>query len=276
MKPQGKQKLKIFYSLTMCVISLFCIVTCSLAWFARNDDVNGTGMSVTVQKSSGLLGVEFFVEDTTVESGFLSATNQNSVTLGKYDLLANNYRILVKVYVENTFEADSLKFVARTDTDYFLGDGNHALLPELTADNVATAGYTNALSSVVGFYALQSTDFTATGNNGYTVNRLAAIEKDLKNFIVDTDTTGDDGTTTTTTTSVSSSVNVGTPYLSDDTYTSSDGTTTNCKSMFLLVTYDKGLMTRVFTANIGNQNIADIDEIPFAYDFTLTIEPTNA
>lgn len=274
MKPQVKQKLKIFYSLTMCFISLFCIVTCSLAWFARNENVNGTGMSVTVQKSSGLLGVEFFVEDDDVESGFLREANQNSVTLGKYDLLTNDYRILVKVYVENTFEANSLKFVARTNTSYFLGDGNHDLLRELTADNVATAGYTNALSSVVGFYALQAADFTSS-SNGYTVNGLATIEKNLKNFIVDTKTTNADGSTTTTT-SVSSSVNVGTAYLMDDTYTASDGTTTNCKSMFLLVTYDKGLMTRVFTANIGNQAIADVKTIQFAYDFTLSIEPTNA
>lgn len=274
MKPQVKQKLKIFYSLTMCFISLFCIVTCSLAWFARNENVNGTGMSVTVQKSSGLLGVEFFVEDDDVESGFLREANQNSVTLGKYDLLTNDYRILVKVYVENTFEANSLKFVARTNTSYFLGDGNHDLLRELTADNVATAGYTNALSSVVGFYALQAADFTSS-SNGYTVNGLATIEKNLKNFIVDTKTTNADGSTTTTT-SVSSSVNVGTAYLMDDTYTASDGTTTNCKSMFLLVTYDKGLMTRVFTANIGNQAIADVKTIQFAYDFTLSIEPTSA
>ena len=274
MKPQVKQKLKIFYSLTMCFISLFCIVTCSLAWFARNENVNGTGMSVTVQKSGGLLGVEFFVEDKNVESGFLRAADQNSVTLGKYDLLTNDYRILVKVYVENTFEADSLKFVARTSTDYFLGDGNHNLLPVLNADNVTSAGYTNALSSVVGFYALQSADFTSSGN-GCTVNGLATIEKNLKNFIVDTETTNGDGTTTTTT-SVSSSVNVGTAYLSDDTYTASDGTTTNCKSMFLLVTYDKGLMTRVFTANLGNKNITNVDAVPFAYDFTLSIEPTNA
>lgn len=274
MKPQVKQKLKIFYSLTMCFISLFCIVTCSLAWFARNENVNGTGMSVTVQKSGGLLGVEFFVEDKNVESGFLRAADQNSVTLGKYDLLTNDYRILVKVYVKNTFEADSLKFVARTSTDYFLGDGNHNLLPVLNADNVTSAGYTNALSSVVGFYALQSADFTSS-SNGCTVNGLATIEKNLKNFIVDTETTNGDGTTTTTT-SVSSSVNVGTAYLSDDTYTASDGTTTNCKSMFLLVTYDKGLMTRVFTANLGNKNITNVDAVPFAYDFTLSIEPTNA
>lgn len=274
MKPQVKQKLKIFYSLTMCFISLFCIVTCSLAWFARNENVNGTGMSVTVQKSGGLLGVEFFVENKNVESGFLRAADQNSVTLGKYDLLTNDYRILVKVYVENTFEADSLKFVARTSTDYFLGDGNHNLLPVLNADNVPSAGYTNALSSVVGFYALQSADFTSS-SNGYTVNGLATIENNLKNFIVDTETTNGDGTTTTTT-SVSSSVNVGTAYLSDDTYTASDGTTTNCKSMFLLVTYDKGLMTRVFTANLGNKSITNVDAIPFAYDFTLSIEPTNA
>ena len=61
----------------------------------------------------------------------------------------------------------------------------------------------------------------------------------------------------------------------DDTYTASDGTTTNCKSMFLLVTYDKGLMTRVFTANLGNKSITNVDAIPFAYDFTLSIEPTN-
>lgn len=274
MKPQVKQKLKIFYSLTMCFISLFCIVTCSLAWFARNENVNGTGMSVTVQKSSGLLGVEFFVEDDDVESGFLREANQNSVTLGKYDLLANNYRILVKVYVENTFEADSLKFVARTSTDYFLGDGNHDLLRELTADNVATAGYTNALSSVVGFHALQSAEFATNSSNGYTVNGLATIEKNLKTFIVDTETPNGDGETTTTT-SVSSSVNVGTAHLSDDTYTASDGTTTNCKSMFLLVTYDKELMTRVFTANLGNKSITNVDAIPFAYDFTLSIEPTN-
>lgn len=274
MKPQVKQKLKIFYSLTMCFISLFCIVTCSLAWFARNENVNGTGMSVTVQKSSGLLGVEFFVEDKNVESGFLRAADQNSVTLGKYDLLTNDYRILVKVYVENTFEANSLKFVARTNTSYFLGDGNHNLLPVLNADNVTSAGYTNALSSVVGFYALQSADFTSS-SNACTVNGLATIEKNLKNFIVDTETPNDDGSTTTTT-SVSSSVNVGTAHLMDDTYTANDGTTTNCKSMFLLVTYDKGLMTRVFTANIGNQAIADVKTIPFAYDFTLSIEPTNA
>lgn len=273
MKPQVKQKLKIFYSLTMCFISLFCIVTCSLAWFARNENVNGTGMSVTVQKSGGLLGVEFFVEDKDVESGFLRAADQNSVTLGKYDLLTNDYRILVKVYVENTFEADSLKFVARTNTSYFLGDGNHDLLRELTADNVTSAGYTNALSSVVGFYALQSADFTSN-SNACTVNGLATIEKKLKTFIVDTETTN--GSTTTTTTSVSSSVNVGTAHLMDDTYTASDGTTTNCKSMFLLVTYDKGLMTRVFTANLGNKSITNVDAIPFAYDFTLSIEPTNA
>lgn len=273
MKPQVKQKLKIFYSLTMCFISLFCIVTCSLAWFARNENVNGTGMSVTVQKSSGLLGVEFFVEDKNVESGFLRAADQNSVTLGKYDLLTNDYRILVKVYVKNTFEADTLKFVARTNTSYFLGDGNHNLLPELNADNVTSAGYTNALSSVVGFYALQSADFTSSGN-ACTVNGLATIEKNLKNFIVDTKTPNGDGETTTTT-SVSASVNVGTAHLMDDTYTASDGTTTNCKSMFLLVTYDKELMTRVFTANLGNQAIADVKTIPFAYDFTLSIEPTN-
>ena len=155
-----------------------------------------------------------------------------------------------------------------------MGDGNHNLLPVLNADNVISACYTNALSSVVGFYALQSADFTSS-SNGCTVNGLATIENNLKNFIVDTETTNGDGTTTTTT-SVSSSVNVGTAYLSDDTYTASDGTTTNCKSMFLLVTYDKGLMTRVFTANLGNKNITNVDAVPFAYDFTLSIEPTNA
>ena len=35
-------------------------------------------------------------------------------------------------------------------------------------------------------------------------------------------------------------------------------------------------MTRVFTANLGNKNITNVDAIPFAYDFTLSIEPTNA
>lgn len=47
----------------MCVLSLSAAITLSFAWFAKNDTVNGGGMSVAIENDANVVGAEYFIAD---------------------------------------------------------------------------------------------------------------------------------------------------------------------------------------------------------------------
>ena len=45
----------------MCVLSLSAAITLSFAWFAKNDTVNGGGMSVAIENDANVVVAEYFI-----------------------------------------------------------------------------------------------------------------------------------------------------------------------------------------------------------------------
>ncbi|MDY2900795.1 MAG: hypothetical protein SOT09_02105 [Candidatus Borkfalkiaceae bacterium] len=51
-----KNRIKLVSSFLMCVLSLSAAITLSFAWFAKNDTVNGGGMSVAIENDANVVG----------------------------------------------------------------------------------------------------------------------------------------------------------------------------------------------------------------------------
>lgn len=52
MNERIKNRIKLVSSFLMCVLSLSAAITLSFAWFAKNDTVNGGGMSVAIENDA--------------------------------------------------------------------------------------------------------------------------------------------------------------------------------------------------------------------------------
>ena len=125
MNERIKNRIKLVSSFLMCVLSLSAAITLSFAWFAKNDTVNGGGMSVAIENDANVVGAEYFIAEKSVpqssssELKFTKITDGNPVRMGAYDILDKKYQLLAKVYLKSDME--TIRVTGNTQTAYFLG-----------------------------------------------------------------------------------------------------------------------------------------------------------
>ena len=276
----------------MCVLSLSAAITLSFAWFAKNDTVNGGGMSVAIENDANVVGAEYFIAEKSVpqssssELKFTKITDGNPVRMGAYDILDKKYQLLAKVYLKSDME--TIRVTGNTQTTYFLGalennKSKYPLLPpsvddiyvpqEGTADGKT---YTNVLSSVINFTIFTADEIKARtdGTEGYyfagtdlpSGNRIAK-------FIADS------ATATAPTPTINLVQTAG-----SDTVTTGEAELFNeqqCRTLFIMFSYDEAIMEKIFSDNLGNNNIyvensdGNLIDIPFKCDFTISFEKSR-
>lgn len=275
----------------MCVLSLSAAITLSFAWFAKNDTVNGGGMSVAIENDANVVGAEYFVAEKngsnngSTQLKFKKITNE-PVRMGAYDILDKKYQLLAKVYLKSDME--TIRVTGNTQTTYFLGalennKSKYPLLPptsgdvnvpqESTADDgVTSITYTNVLSSVINFTIFQAGELTAlTNGSGYELvsDTLPSGDRIAK-FINDSATA----------TAPKPTINlVQTEGI--DTVTTGGPEEFNgqpCRTLFIMFSYDEAIMEKIFSDNLGNNNIyvedseGNLINIPFKCDFTISFD----
>lgn len=290
MNERIKNRIKLVTSFLMCVLSLFAAITLSYAWFAKNDTVNGGGMSVAIENDANVVGAEYFLADksdpqsSSAELKFTKITDGNPVRMGAYDILDKRHQLLVKVYLKSDME--KIRVTGNTPTTYFLGalennKSKYPLLPptsgdvnvphESTTDDDVT--YTNVLSSVINFTVFTADEIKARtdGTDGYyfTGTELPSGSRIAK-FITDSATA----------TAPEPEINL-VQTVGNDTVTTIGTEQFNgqqCRTLFIMFSYDEAIMEKIFSDNLGNENIYKYDDkgnlidIPFKLDFTISFE----
>lgn len=267
MQKRARQKLKMFTSLFLCIASLFSCVTLTLAWFAFNNNVSGGGIGVGAEKKADLIAYEYYVADTSEANKdkflFVKTTDETKQKPGAYDVLNRKYQLMIKLYLRA--DAQKLLVSAETDTDYFLGDGTqeHRLAAALPADGTLK----NPLSSVAAMRGVAAGELSGDANNGYvwTENTDNEYVKFMENSSADSVPRGAI-TVCETTLPESTETFTGTGY-DGSAYTNEE-----CKTAFILISYDAVLIEAVFSANIGNSDIVNLDEVPFMCDFEIKVQ----
>lgn len=285
MNERIKNRIKLVSSFLMCVLSLSAAITLSFAWFAKNDTVNGGGMSVAIENDANVVGAEYFIAEKngsnngSTQLKFKKITNE-PVRMGAYDILDKKYQLLAKVYLKSDME--TIRVTGNTQTAYFLGalennKSKYPLLPpssdvnvpqESTTDDGIT--YTNVLSSVINFTIFQAGELTAlTNGSGYElVSDTLPSGGRIAKFIDSTDAE-----------KPTSSINlVQTEGI--DTVTTGGPEEFNgqpCRTLFIMFSYDEAIMEKIFSDNLGNKNIyvesnGTLLNIPFKCDFTISFD----
>lgn len=286
MNERIKNRIKLVSSFLMCVLSLSAAITLSFAWFAKNDTVNGGGMSVAIENDANVVGTEYFIADksdpdsSSAQLKFKKITNE-PVRMGAYDILDKKYQLLAKVYLKSDME--TIRVTGNTQTAYFLGalennKSKYPLLPpsgdvnvpqESTTDDGVT--YTNVLSSVINFTIFQADELTAlTNGSGYELvsDTLPSGDRIAK-FIADSETaTAPTKTINLVQTAGSNTVTTGKAELFNGQ---------PCRTLFIMFSYDEAIMEKIFSDNLGNKNIyvesnGVLLNIPFKCDFTISFD----
>ena len=289
MNERIKNRIKLVSSFLMCVLSLSAAITLSFAWFAKNDTVNGGGMSVAIENDANVVGAEYFIAE---KNGSNNGSTQlkfkqvpaDAARMGAYDILDKKYQLLAKVYLKSDME--TIRVTGNTQTAYFLGaldlennKSKYPLLPPSSDVNVpqeSTTGdgvtYTNVLSSVINFTIFQAGELTAlTNGSGYELvsDTLPSGDRITK-FIADSAT----ATAPTPTINLVQTEGI-------DTVTTGGPEQFNgqpCRTLFIMFSYDEAIMEKIFSDNLGNNNIYVEDSeghlinIPFKCDFTISFE----
>ena len=204
--------------------------------------------------------------------------------MGAYDILDKKYQLLAKVYLKSDME--TIRVTGNTQTAYFLGaldlennKSKYPLLPPSSDVNVpqeSTTGdgvtYTNVLSSVINFTIFQAGELTAlTNGSGYELvsdtlpsgNRIAKFIADSATDIAPTKT-----------------INL-VQTAGIDTVTTGGPEEFNgqpCRTLFIMFSYDEAIMEKIFSDNLGNNNIyvedseGNLINIPFKCDFTISFD----
>lgn len=280
MKLINKQYLKLISSLAMCLLSLFSLVMLTFSWFAINNNANGSGMDINMEKNENIIDSEYFYVDKKSDgNSYIPFSEGESKNLGAYDLLEEKYHILIKVYVPESMP--ELYVMASTQTKYYLGNTDatgtpiYPLLKPSAADATVPEQndtYTNALSSVVTFTVLDSDtelEKTATGYN-YLGNGFPDVSRRSR-FISDAYSSNAVPESEVLVKQADGSTKI-------STVEDKDSKGNSCRSFIIFISYDPDLITTVFSVNIGNENIYTYDEeknlinIPFKCDFTLSVK----
>ena len=287
MNERIKNRIKLVSSFLMCVLSLSAAITLSFAWFAKNDTVNGGGMSVAIENDANVVGAEYFIaEKNGLNNGstqlkFKKITNE-PVRMGAYDILDKKYQLLAKVYLKSDME--TIRVTGNTQTTYFLGaldlennKSKYPLLPPTSSDvNVpqeSTTGgvtYTNVLSSVINFTIFQAGELTAlTNGSGYElVSDTLPSGNRIAKFIDSTDAEKPTSSINLVQTTTGNEVTTGGPE---------EFNGQPCRTLFIMFSYDEAIMEKIFSDNLGNDNMyvesnGTLLNIPFKCDFTISFE----
>lgn len=269
----------------MCVLSLSAAITLSFAWFAKNDTVNGGGMSVAIENDANVVGAEYFIAEKNGSNNGSTQLNFKKVPaeaarMGAYDILDKKYQLLAKVYLKSDME--TIRVTGNTQTAYFLGalennKSKYPLLPPSGDVNVpqeSTAGgvtYTNVLSSVINFTIFQAGELTAlTNGGGYELvsDTLPSGDRIAK-FIDSTDAEKPKPTINLVQTEGIDTVTTGGPE---------EFNGQPCRTLFIMFSYDEAIMEKIFSDNLGNNNIyvedseGNLINIPFKCDFTISFD----
>ena len=272
----------------MCVLSLTAAITLSFAWFAKNDTVNGGGMSVAIENDANVVGAEYFIAEKNSSNNGSTQLNFKKVPaeaarMGAYDILDKKYQLLAKVYLKSDME--TIRVTGNTQTAYFLGaldlennKSKYPLLPPSSDVNVPQESttsdgvtYTNVLSSVINFTVFAAGELTAlTNGSGYElVSDTLPSGNRIAKFIADSTTNNPPSPTinlvqTTTGNEVTTG---GTEQFNGQL----------CRTLFIMFSYDEAIMEKIFSDNLGNDNIyvesnGTLLNIPFKCDFTISFE----
>lgn len=277
----------------MCVLSLSAAITLSFAWFAKNDTVNGGGMSVAIENDANVVGAEYFIAEKngsnngSTQLKFKKITNEPA-RMGAYDILDKKYQLLAKVYLKSDME--TIRVTGNTQTNYFLGalennKSKYPLLPPssddiyvpqestiITDDGVTSVTYTNVLSSVINFTVFTAVEIKArTDGGGYELvsDTLPSGDRIAK-FIADSAT----ATAPTPTINLVQTAGI-------DTVTTGGAEQFNgqpCRTLFIMFSYDEAIMEKIFSDNLGNNKIyvensdGTLIDIPFKCDFTISFD----
>lgn len=287
MNERIKNRIKLVSSFLMCVLSLSAAITLSFAWFAKNDTVNGGGMSVAIENDANVVGAEYFIAEKngsnngSTQLKFKKIINE-PVRMGAYDILDKKYQLLAKVYLKSDME--TIRVTGNTQTTYFLGaldlennKSKYPLLPPTSGDinepQESIAGgvtYTNVLSSVINFTIFQAGELTAlTNGSGYElVSDTLPSGNRIAKFIDSTDAEKPTPTINLVQTEGSNTVTTGGPE-------EFNGQT--CRTLFIMFSYDEAIMEKIFSDNLGNTNMytyidGSLINIPFKCDFTISFE----
>lgn len=288
MNERIKNRIKLVSSFLMCVLSLSAAITLSFAWFAKNDTVNGGGMSVAIENDANVVGAEYFIAEKNGSNNGSTQLNFKKVPaeaarMGAFDILDKKYQLLAKVYLKSDME--TIRVTGNTQTAYFLGaldlennKSKYPLLPpssdvnvpqESTTDDGVT--YTNVLSSVINFTIFQAGELTAlTNGSGYElVSDTLPSGGRIAKFIADSAT----ATAPKPTINLVQTENI-------DTVTTGGPEEFNgqpCRTLFIMFSYDEAIMEKIFSDNLGNTNMytyidGNLINIPFKCDFTISFE----
>lgn len=286
MNERIKNRIKLVSSFLMCVLSLSAAITLSFAWFAKNDTVNGGGMSVAIENDANVVGAEYFIAEKngsnngSTQLKFKKITNE-PVRMGAYDILDKKYQLLAKVYLKSDME--TIRVTGNTQTAYFLGalennKSKYPLLPPTSGDInepqesiVGGVTYTNVLSSVINFTIFQAGELTAlTNGSGYElVSDTLPSGNRIAKFIDSTDAEKPTPTINLVQTAGSNTVTTGGPE---------EFNGQRCRTLFIMFSYDEAIMEKIFSDNLGNTNIyvenndGTLINIPFKCDFTISFE----
>lgn len=288
MNERIKNRIKLVSSFLMCVLSLSAAITLSFAWFAKNDTVNGGGMSVAIESDANVVGAEYFIAEkngsnnSSTQLKFKKITNE-PVRMGAYDILDKKYQLLAKVYLKSDME--TIRVTGNTQTTYFLGalennNSKYPLLPPSSDVNVpqeSTAGgvtYTNVLSSVINFtiFAAGESEIKArTDGGGYELvsDTLPSGDRIAK-FIADSTTNNPPTPTINLVQTADGSTEVTTG--GEELFNGQQ-----CRTLFIMFSYDEAIMEKIFSDNLGNTNMytyidGNLINIPFKCDFTISFE----
>lgn len=286
MNERIKNRIKLVSSFLMCVLSLSAAITLSFAWFAKNDTVNGGGMSVAIENDANVVGAEYFIAEKngsnngSTQLKFKKITNE-PVRMGAYDILDKRHQLLAKVYLKSDME--TIRVTGNTQTAYFLGalennKSKYPLLPpsgdvnvpqESTTDDGVT--YTNVLSSVINFTIFQAGELTAlTNGSGYElVSDTLPSGNRIAKFINVSET--DNPLTQTINLVQTAGINTVTTG-GEERFNGQQ-----CRTLFIMFSYDEAIMENIFSDNLGNDNIyvesnGTLLNIPFKCDFTISFE----
>ena len=288
MNERIKNRIKLVSSFLMCVLSLSAAITLSFAWFAKNDTVNGGGMSVAIENDANVVGAEYFIAEKNGSNNGSTQLNfkkgpADAARMGAYDILDKKYQLLAKVYLKSDME--TIRVTGNTQTAYFLGaldlennKSKYPLLPPTSSDhNVpqeGTAGgvtYTNVLSSVINFtvFAAGELEARTDGTEGYYFAGTLPSGGRIAKFINDSATaTAPTPTINLVQTTTGNTVTTGGPELFN-------GQT--CRTLFIMFSYDEAIMEKIFSDNLGNTKMytyidGNLINIPFKCDFTISFE----
>lgn len=286
MNERIKNRIKLVSSFLMCVLSLSAAITLSFAWFAKNDTVNGGGMSVAIENDANVVGAEYFIAEKNGSNNGSTQLNFKKVPaeaarMGAYDILDKKYQLLAKVYLKSDME--TIRVTGNTQTAYFLGalennKSKYPLLPPSGDVNVpqeSTAGgvtYTNVLSSVINFTIFQAGELTAlTNGSGYElVSDTLPSGNRIAKFIADSETaTAPTPTINLVQTAGSDTVTTGGPE---------EFNGQQCRTLFIMFSYDEAIMEKIFSDNLGNNKIyvedseGNLIDLPFKCDFTISFD----